>query len=70
MKTGVIKKLVTDKGFGFLTPDGDNKDLFFHATTVRGVRFEELLVGHKVEYEIEFDSRRNQNRAINVRLVE
>jgi len=37
MAEGTIKRL-TDKGFGFIDIGGD-KDMFFHATNVEGVRF-------------------------------
>ena len=38
---GTIKKL-TDKGFGFITVDGEEKDLFFHKNELHGVTYEEL----------------------------
>ena len=41
MAEGTIKK-VTDKGFGFIST-GQDKDLFFHADSVQGVSFSELL---------------------------
>jgi cold shock protein len=49
MPQGRIKKL-TDKGFGFIETDtGD--DLFFHMSSLQGVRYEELQEGQSVEYE-------------------
>ena len=48
MAEGTIKKL-TDKGFGFIST-GKEKDLFFHSSSVQGVRFEELREGQKVSY--------------------
>ena len=51
MAEGRIKKLVTDRGFGFIDTGG-GKDLFFHMTAVEeGVSFEELEEGQQVEYE-------------------
>ena len=47
---GVIKNL-TDKGFGFITVDGEDKDLFFHGNELQGVTFEELNVGDKLSFE-------------------
>lgn len=49
MAEGTIKKLVTDRGFGFIHTGG--KDLFFHMTAVQGVGFEDLEEGQPVEYE-------------------
>ena len=50
MPEGKIKKLISDRGFGFV--DGEKGDLFFHHSEVQGVAFEELLEGQSVTYEI------------------
>lgn len=47
---GTIKNL-TDRGFGFIAVDGEQKDLFFHSNELSGVKFEELKVGDKVSFE-------------------
>ncbi len=47
---GTIKNL-TDKGFGFITVDGEEKDLFFHSNELKGVSFEELRTGDRVSFE-------------------
>ncbi len=61
--TGSIKRL-TDKGFGFIAPDGGDKDVFFHHSSLVGVTFEELREGDKVSFETE-DSEKGP-RAVNV----
>ena len=48
MAEGTIKKL-TDKGFGFID-DGSGKDMFFHMSSLVGVRFDELYEGQQVSY--------------------
>ena len=48
MSQGVIKKLVTDKGFGFIK--GEREELFFHHSAVQGCSFEELREGQTVQY--------------------
>jgi CspA family cold shock protein len=48
MATGTIKRL-TDKGFGFID-NGGEKDLFFHSSSLEGVRFDDLREGQKVSY--------------------
>lgn len=50
MPEGKIKKLVSDKGFGFI--EGDRDDMFFHHSSVEGCTFEDLRVGDSVEYDI------------------
>ncbi len=51
MPQGTIKKLVSDRGFGFVKVD-ENNDLFFHHSEVQGCTFEELAEGDPVEYEV------------------
>jgi len=63
---GVIKKK-TDKGFGFITVEGQEKDLFFHSKSLVGVTFDELNEGDTVTFETE-DSPKGPN-AVNVQRV-
>lgn len=51
MPQGVIKKVVSDRGFGFIS--GDRKDVFFHHSSVEGQSFDDLQEGQTVEYELE-----------------
>ncbi|MCA8990225.1 MAG: cold shock domain-containing protein [Planctomycetaceae bacterium] len=51
MPKGKIKKIVADKGFGFI--QGDRGDLFFHLSALRNAQFEALEVGQSVTYEEE-----------------
>lgn len=51
--TGTIKKLISDKGFGFITAEGLAKDLFFHANSLNGVQFPELREGDTVTFDTE-----------------
>lgn len=71
MPQGVIKKLVQDRGFGFIS--GDRGDVFFHHSTVDGGVFDELQEGQSVEYDLEDDSgeaRRGKGpRASNVKRI-
>jgi len=65
--TGIIKTLVTDKGFGFITVEGQEKDLFFHSNSLVDVQFTELQKGDTVSFETEM-SPKGMN-AINVKRV-
>lgn len=60
---GVVKKK-TDKGFGFITPEGQEKDVFFHSKSLVGVTFDELSEGDNVTFDME-DSPKGPN-AVNV----
>jgi len=48
---GTIKKL-TDKNFGFISQEGENKDLFFHASELVGVSFSDLKEGDTVTFDV------------------
>jgi CspA family cold shock protein len=49
---GIIKRL-NDRGFGFITPEGADKDLFFHRNDLVDVDFNDLKEGDKVTFEEE-----------------
>src|SRR3990167_1503730 len=51
MQTGTIARL-TDKGFGFISREGQEKDLFFHSNELVGVSFDELREGDKLQFEV------------------
>ena len=51
MATGIIKRLVKDKGFGFIKPDIGREELFFHRSAVCDATFEDLDEGLSVTYE-------------------
>jgi CspA family cold shock protein len=63
---GTIKTL-TEKGFGFISIEGEEKDLFFHSNELKGITYNELKVGDKVSFE-KADSPKGPN-AINVSLI-
>ncbi len=49
--TGVVKKK-TDRGFGFISREGEAKDLFFHSKDLQGVTFDEIQEGDTVSFEV------------------
>ena len=65
MTTGIIKKLVVDRGYGFITPSQGEKDLFFHASTCQEP-FDELSEAQTVIYDQGSDDQ-GRPRAMNVR---
>jgi len=66
MHTGKIKKLIRERGFGFIS-DTDGREVFFHQSSLLDVTFNALNEEQEVEFEIE-DSPKGP-RAINVRVV-
>ena len=47
-----IVKTKTDKGYGFISRDGEEKDLFFHSSDLEGVTFDELQEGASVTFDL------------------
>ena len=64
---GTIKAL--RDGFGFVTMEGAEKDMFFHANNLEGVEFNDLQMGQTLSYELG-EGRDGRQQAINVQLVE
>jgi CspA family cold shock protein len=57
MATGTMKKIISDRGFGFITGE-DGKDYFFHRDGLdRSLEFDRLVGGEKVSFEIESSPR-------------
>lgn len=70
MAQGTIKKLVSDRGFGFILPEdapANGKDLFFHRADVQGTSYDGLREGERVTYDLGTDERRGTPKATNVR---
>ena len=52
MATGTVKRLVRDRGFGFIE-GADGTELFFHRSALRTGGFDDLKEGQAVEFEVE-----------------
>jgi CspA family cold shock protein len=52
MQEGTIARLVKEKGFGFISREGQEKDLFFHSNELVNVQFAELNEGDKLTFEV------------------
>ncbi len=66
MHIGKIKKLVRDRGFGFID-DTDGREIFFHQSSLIDVKFDGLNEDQKVEFEVEKSPK--GPRAINIRVI-
>ena len=67
MASGTIVRLLTDKGFGFISDEG-GVEHFFHQSGVQGAVFESLREGQRVEFSVEESTK--GPRACDVRVIE
>jgi CspA family cold shock protein len=51
LEQGVVSYVNEEKGFGFITVEGREKDLFFHSKDLKNVDFESIKKGSKVSFE-------------------
>ena len=66
MQTGKIKKLVRDRGFGFISAT-DGREIFFHQSSLVDSNFDALNEEQEVEFEVEKSDK--GPRAVNVRIL-
>ena len=66
MHTGKIKKLVSERGFGFIS-DTDGRELFFHQSGLVDVNFDTLREGQEVSFEVETSPK--GPRAVNISIT-
>jgi CspA family cold shock protein len=69
MATGTVKWFNSQKGFGFIQPDDNGKDVFVHISAVERAGLSGLDEGQKVSYEIVADSRSGKSSAEDLRAV-
>ena len=62
---GEIKKLIRERGFGFISAE-DGREVFFHRSALEGVDFDALDEGNSVEFNVEKGPK--GPRAVNVRV--
>jgi len=67
MPNGTVKWFSDEKGFGFITPDDGQKDLFVHYTGIESDGYKSLPEGSKVTYDAEEGPK--GPKAVNVRAV-
>ena len=64
---GTVKWFSKDKGYGFITRDDNNTDVFVHFTDIQKEGFKTLYKGQKVEFEVVDDTK--GPRAKNVKIL-
>ena len=52
MQTGTVKRFNKIKGYGFITPDQDDREVFVHFSEIQTEGFKELQEGQRVRYEL------------------
>ncbi len=68
MITGTVKFFNTDKGYGFIAPEGGGNDAFVHISAVERAGLRTLNKDQKVSYELETD-RRGKTSAVNLQVA-
>lgn len=68
MITGTVKFFNSDKGYGFIAPEGAGQDAFVHISAVERAGLRTLDKNQKVTYELETDQR-GKTSAVNLQLA-
>ncbi len=67
MAKGTIRRLMKDRGYGFIANE-DGKDVFFHQLALKDLEFDSLKEGQSLEFEVKEESR--GPRAVNIKSSE
>lgn len=67
MHKGKIKKLIRDRGFGFIS-DTDGREVFFHQSGLEAGAFDSLKEDQEVEFEVEKSDK--GPRAVKIRVIQ
>ncbi|HEY4274222.1 MAG TPA: cold-shock protein [Rhizomicrobium sp.] len=67
MTIGTVKFFNSAKGFGFISPEGGNKDVFVHASAVEAAGMRSLDEGQKVSFDVQPDPK--GSKAVNLKAV-
>ena len=65
-ETGTVKWFNDSKGYGFITPSNDSKDLFVHHSSIQGEGFKSLTEGQQVSYNVEMGAKGEQATDVEV----
>jgi cold shock protein len=68
-QNGVVKFFNQAKGYGFVSPDGGNKDVFVHITAVQKSGIPELAEGTKISFDVQDDTHGRGPQAVDLQLL-
>jgi cold shock protein len=66
---GTVKFFNTNKGYGFIAPEGGGGDVFVHVTALERAGLEPLKEGQRVEFETEVDKRSGKTAVSRIKLA-
>ncbi len=66
MATGTVRWFNTTKGYGFIKPSDNSKDVFVHISALQKAGITKLSEGDKIYFEVE--SQKGKSSAVNLRL--
>ncbi|PZP38787.1 MAG: cold-shock protein [Pseudomonas fluorescens] len=67
---GTVKWFDAKKGFGFIKPDGQDKDVFVHITAIQQAGLDRLKDNQRISFELVQDQRSNKQSAGNLQLLQ
>ena len=67
MTTGSVKFFNTDRGFGFITPEGGGPDVFVHISALDAAGIRSVSEGDRLSFDAVMDQRRGKTNAQNIK---
>lgn len=67
MPTGTVKWFDAQKGYGFIKPESEDRDVFVHISAVQAAGLDSLADGQKVDFDVEADRRSGKGTAVNLK---
>jgi CspA family cold shock protein len=67
VQTGIISWFRADRGYGFIKPDNNSKDVFLHLKELQKIGLDDIDQGQKLSFEIR--KKKNKLSAVNIKLI-
>ena len=69
LQKGKVKFYDSNKGYGFIYPEGGGKDVFVHRNELERAGYKDLNVGDSVSYELGANHKNKQQQAVNIKII-